>query len=107
MHLSPGQQRIRLRSSDPVSGHRPSVDVLFQSVTRLGAGAVGVILTGMGSDGAEGLLAMRRSGARTFGQNQESCVIYGMPRAAFQLGGVEQQVSLSAMPEAILAACRS
>jgi two-component system chemotaxis response regulator CheB len=107
MTLSPGQPRIRLRSSDPVSGHRPSVDVLFQSVTRLGAGAVGVILTGMGSDGAEGLLAMRRSGARTFGQNQESCVIYGMPRAAFQLGGVEQQVSLSAMPEAILAACRS
>ncbi|MEW9854536.1 protein-glutamate methylesterase/protein-glutamine glutaminase [Novosphingobium sp. M1R2S20] len=107
MSLSPGQPRIRLRTGDPVSGHRPSVDVLFHSVARLGAGAVGVILTGMGADGAEGLLAMRRSGARTLGQNQETCVVYGMPRAAFQAGAVEQQFSLSAMPEAILAACRS
>ncbi|MET1754344.1 chemotaxis response regulator protein-glutamate methylesterase [Novosphingobium sp. RD2P27] len=107
MSLSPGQARIRLRSGEPVSGHRPSVDVLFRSVAPLGAGAVGVILTGMGADGAEGLLAMRQSGARTLGQNQETCVVYGMPRAAFEAGAVEHQFSLSAMPEAILAACRS
>lgn len=107
MELSPGQPRIRLRAADPVAGHRPSVDVLFNSVARLGTRAVGVILTGMGSDGAEGLLAMRRSGARTLGQSQETCVVYGMPRAAFELGAVERQFSLSAMPEAILAACRS
>jgi two-component system chemotaxis response regulator CheB len=107
MTISPGQPRIRLRTGEPVSGHRPSVDVLFKSVAGLGSGAVGVILTGMGSDGAEGLLAMRRAGARTLGQNQESCVIYGMPRAAFQLDAVEHQFSLSAMPEAILAASRT
>ena len=107
MTLSPGQRRIRLRTGDPVGGHRPSVDVLFNSVAQLGAGAVGVILTGMGADGADGLLAMRNAGARTLGQNQETCVVYGMPRAAFQLGAVEHQFSLSAMPEAILAACRT
>lgn len=97
---------IRLRPADPVGGHRPSVDVLFHSVTALGAAAVGVILTGMGSDGAEGLRAMRLAGAKTLGQNQASCVVYGMPRAAFELGAVEREVSLSAMPEAILGACR-
>jgi two-component system chemotaxis response regulator CheB len=107
MELSPDQRRIRLRAADPVGGHRPSVDVLFHSVARSGVGAVGAILTGMGADGAEGLLAMRRAGARTLGQNQETCVVYGMPRAAFELGAVERQLSLSAMPEAILAACRS
>jgi two-component system chemotaxis response regulator CheB len=80
--------------------------VLFRSVARLGASAVGVILTGMGSDGASGLLAMREAGARTFGQNAATCVVYGMPRAAFERGAVEREVSLSAMPEAILAACR-
>lgn len=97
---------IRLRPSDPVGGHRPSVDILFHSVSALGPAAVGVILTGMGSDGADGLLAMRLAGARTFGQAQASCVVYGMPRAAFELGAVEQELSLSAMPEAILVACR-
>lgn len=99
--------RIKLVARDPVGGHRPAVDVLFQSVSRRGPGAVGAILTGMGQDGAEGLLAMRRAGARTFGQTADSCVVYGMPRAAFDIGAVERQVSLSGMPEAILAACRS
>lgn len=99
--------RIKLVARDPVGGHRPAVDVLFQSVSRRGPGAVGAILTGMGQDGAQGLLAMRRAGARTFGQTADSCVVYGMPRAAFELGAVERQVSLSGMPEAILAACRS
>lgn len=98
--------RIKLRPADPVSGHRPSVDVLFHSVAQAGAAAVGVILTGMGADGAAGLLAMRAAGARTLGQSRESCVVYGMPRAAFELGAVEKELSLNAMPEAILAACR-
>ncbi|WP_375195268.1 chemotaxis response regulator protein-glutamate methylesterase [Sphingobium sp.] len=98
--------RIRLATGDPVTGHRPSVDMLFQSVAPLGSRAVGVILTGMGSDGAKGLKAMRDMGARTLGQSRESCVVYGMPRAAFELGGVEKEVSLSAMPEAILGLCR-
>ncbi|MGN6122507.1 MAG: protein-glutamate methylesterase/protein-glutamine glutaminase [Sphingomonas oligoaromativorans] len=108
MELSGGiAGHIRLRAAEPVSGHRPSVDALFRSVAPLGAAAVGVILTGMGQDGAEGLLEMRRAGARTFGQNEASCVVYGMPRAAFELGGVERELSLSALPEAILAACRT
>jgi len=107
MELAGGTDgHIRLRASDPVGGHRPAVDVLFNSVAPLGSAAVGAILTGMGCDGAEGLLAMRRAGARTFGQNQATCVVYGMPRAAFELGGVEKELSLSALPEAILGACR-
>jgi two-component system chemotaxis response regulator CheB len=107
MELAGGMDgHLRLIASDPVGGHRPSVDVLFHSVAALGNQAVGVILTGMGSDGADGLLAMRRTGARTFGQSRASCVVYGMPRAAFENGAVEKEISLSAMPEAILAACR-
>ncbi|WP_404367765.1 chemotaxis response regulator protein-glutamate methylesterase [Sphingomonas sp. MMS24-J45] len=98
--------RIKLRASDPVGGHRPSIDVLFHSVSQLGSAAVGVMLTGMGSDGAEGMLAMRQAGARTIGQSRETCVVYGMPRAAFALGAVNREVDLSAMAEAILGACR-
>ena len=98
---------IRLVASDPVSGHRPSVDMLFGSVAGAGGAAVGAILTGMGSDGAAGLLAMRRAGARTFGQNEASCVVYGMPRAAAECGAVEVETSLSMMAGKILAACRA
>ncbi|WP_313433879.1 chemotaxis response regulator protein-glutamate methylesterase [Novosphingobium sp.] len=98
--------QVKLVAGDTVSGHRPSVDVLFRSVARIGSRAVGVILTGMGSDGALGLKAMRDGGARTLGQNRETCVVYGMPRAAFEAGAVEKEFSLSAMPEAILGACR-
>ncbi|HWU96675.1 MAG TPA: CheB methylesterase domain-containing protein, partial [Sphingomonas sp.] len=97
---------IRLRDGDPVSGHRPSVDTLFRSVAPLGAAAVGVILTGMGSDGAQGLLAMRQAGARTLGQSRETCVVWGMPRSAKELGAVEHEVGLSGMPGEILKACR-
>ncbi len=96
---------VRLKAADLVSGHRPSVDILFRSVAKRGAQAVGVILTGMGSDGAEGLLEMRQAGARTFGQSKDSCVVYGMPRSAVERGAVERELSLSALPEAILAAC--
>lgn len=95
--------RCRLVAGDPVSGHRPSVDVLFNSVANaVGDKAVGVILTGMGRDGAQGLLSMRKAGAKTLGQDEASCVVYGMPRSAFEIGAVEKQVSLSSMGQSIL-----
>jgi two-component system, chemotaxis family, protein-glutamate methylesterase/glutaminase len=98
----------RLSEGAPVSGHRPSVDVLFRSAARVcGKSAVGAILTGMGKDGAEGLLEMRSAGGVTFGQDEESALIYGMPRAAFERGAVMQQCSLAHMADAILDACAS
>jgi two-component system chemotaxis response regulator CheB len=97
--------RCRLREGEPVSGHRPSVDVLFGSLAKTRAKAVGVILTGMGRDGAEGLKAMRAAGARTLGQDEASCVVYGMPKAAFETGAVERQVSITRMGGAILDLC--
>ncbi len=99
-----GRPKCRLRSGDPVNGHRPSVDVLFDSVARsFGAEAVGIILTGMGRDGASGLLAMRQAGARTIGQNEATCVVYGMPKAAFQCGAVEEEASVHDIGKRILA----
>lgn len=95
----------RLREADPVNGHRPSVDVLFESVAKLGRPSVGVILTGMGRDGAQGLLTLRQSGARTLGQDESSCVVYGMPKAAFEIGAVEKQVGLARLGPAILNVC--
>ena len=93
----------RLRDSDPVSGHRPSVDVLMSSVAKAaGRDAVGVILTGMGRDGAQGLLQMRQAGARTIGQNEASSLIYGMPRVAFEVGAVGRQVHLTRISQEIL-----
>jgi two-component system, chemotaxis family, protein-glutamate methylesterase/glutaminase len=87
--------RCRLREGPLVNGHCPSVDVLFRSVVKAcGSEAVGVILTGMGRDGAEGLLAMRQAGASTLGQDAASSLIYGMPKAAFELGAVERQLPL-------------
>jgi two-component system, chemotaxis family, protein-glutamate methylesterase/glutaminase len=94
--------RCRLRVGDTVSGHRPSVDVLFNSVARLDMHVVGALLTGMGKDGAEGLLALRQAGGRTLGQDQASSVVYGMPRAAFELGAVERQLPLGRLGPAIL-----
>jgi len=94
-----------LNENPPVSGHRPSVDVMFRSVAEAaGAEALGVILTGMGKDGAAGLLAMRQAGAMTIGQNEESALIYGMPREAFERGAVERQLPLEAIGEAIMSA---
>ncbi len=109
-HLELGRtgthNRCVLSDSAPVSGHRPSVDVLFRSVARtIGRSAVGVILTGMGKDGAEGMLEMRKAGAITLGQDEESALIYGMPRAAFECGAVMQQFPLDRMASAILDAC--
>lgn len=96
----------RLSDGPLVSGHRPSVDVLFRSAARVcGTSAVGAILTGMGKDGAEGLLELRQAGGMTLGQDQESALIYGMPRAAFERGAVMRQCSLAQMADAILDAC--
>ncbi|WP_312430426.1 protein-glutamate methylesterase/protein-glutamine glutaminase [Lacrimispora sp.] len=79
---------------EKVSGHRPSVDVLFQSIAdTAGASSVGIIMTGMGRDGAEGLLNMKKKGAFTIGQDAESCVVYGMPMVAYNIGAVTRQVS--------------
>lgn len=96
------QLRCRIRPGPPVSGHCPSVDVLFNSVARTAkARGLGVILTGMGRDGAAGLLAMRQAGARTLGQDEATCVVYGMPRAAFELGAVERQLPLEKLGPAV------
>lgn len=101
--VNPNAPCCRLVDRGPVNGHRPSVDVLFDSVAELaGRRAVGVILTGMGRDGASGLLRMRQAGARTIGQNEKTCVVYGMPRVAYELGAVEQQFPLGAIGEEIL-----
>ena len=95
--------RCRLRDGPPVNGHRPSVDVLFKSVAQaVGPRGVGVILTGMGRDGAQGLLAMRAAGARTLGQDESSCVVYGMPKVAFEVGAVERQLPMRKMAQTIL-----
>ena len=95
---------IELDQSEPVNRHRPSVDVLFHSAARTaGKNAIGVILTGMGRDGASGMLAMREAGARTLAQDEASCVVFGMPREAIALGGADEIVPLSQMSERVLA----
>lgn len=92
-----------LSTADPVNGHRPSIDVLFHSVAAAaGARAVGVILTGMGRDGAEGLRAMREAGADTIGQDEATSLVYGMPKVAFERGGVEKQLPLNKIGDEIL-----
>ncbi|RZJ19709.1 MAG: chemotaxis response regulator protein-glutamate methylesterase [Brevundimonas sp.] len=105
LEVSGATPRCHLKIADPVNGHRPSVDVLFRSVARLRRPMTGVILTGMGRDGAQGLLEMRQAGARTLGQDESSSVVYGMPRAAFEIGAVERQLPLSRLPAAILDLC--
>ncbi|WP_291836800.1 chemotaxis response regulator protein-glutamate methylesterase [Brevundimonas sp.] len=105
LEVSGASPRCRLVRSETVNGHRPSVDVLFHSVARLGRPMTGVILTGMGKDGAQGLLAMRAAGARTLGQDENSSVVYGMPRAAHEIGAVERQLPLHRLRPAILDLC--
>ncbi|GIK50059.1 MAG: chemotaxis response regulator protein-glutamate methylesterase [Hyphomonadaceae bacterium] len=107
-HLTVSNGVCRLENTDPVNGHRPSVDVMFHSMAReFGRRGVGVILTGMGRDGAAGLKSMRDAGAHTLGQDEASCVVYGMPRVAFEIGGVERQVSLGGIGSAALDLCSS
>lgn len=111
--IAPGDRHMKIKKTGEryrvecfpgpkVNGHRPSVDVLFESVAKeAGKNAIGVILTGMGYDGAKGLLAMRRKGARTIGQDEKSAVVYGMPKVAFNIGAVEKQLPLDRIPQAI------
>lgn len=116
VYIAPGHSHLSIRRSasgyvtelsaaPPVNRHRPAVDVLFDSAAALvGRQAIGVILTGMGKDGAQGLLRMRQAGARTFGQDEGSCVVYGMPREAFLVGAVEEQCRLDVMAKRVLSA---
>lgn len=90
-----GAYQVMIKKAPKVNGHCPSVDVLFHSVAKTaGKDALGIILTGMGGDGAKGLLDMREQGARTVGQDPSSCIVYGMPRVAYELGAVEYQEKL-------------
>ncbi len=95
---------VELEDSEPVNRHRPSVDVLFNSAAEMaGKNAVGVLLTGMGKDGAQGMLAMKKAGAVTFAQDEASCVVFGMPREALMIGAADEAVPLSEISERILA----
>lgn len=92
--------RVLLKNKPKVNGHCPSVEVLFESVAKhAGANAIGIILTGMGGDGAKGLLSMKNAGASTIGQDESTCVVYGMPRVAYECGAVEYQMKLEDIPE--------
>jgi two-component system chemotaxis response regulator CheB len=106
--LRGGIRWCKLRQGDLVNGHRPSVDVLFASLaTAVASNAVGVILTGMGRDGAQGLLSLRNAGAHTLGQDEGSSVVYGMPKAAWEVGAVQKQVPLNRIALEILSATNS
>lgn len=99
---------VRLEQSEPVNRHRPSVDVLFNSAAQVAANnAVGVLLTGMGKDGAQGMLAMKQAGAITIAQDEASSVVFGMPREALLIGAADRGVPLSEISELILASAGS
>ena len=96
------QYRVRVFDGPPVNRHRPSVDVLFRSVAKMAArNALGIIMTGMGDDGARGLLEMHRAGAYTVAQDEATCVVYGMPKEAVHLGAVDREAPLTAIAEVI------
>ena len=97
-----GVLKTRLSEGDKVSGHKPSVDVLFQSGTGISQRVVAALLTGMGRDGAEGMKCLRQKGARTIAQSEKTCVVYGMPRAAVENGGAECTEDLENIPQKIL-----
>jgi two-component system chemotaxis response regulator CheB len=98
-----GEYRISLVPGPPVSGHSPSVDVLFRSIAKhVGRNGIGMLLTGMGADGAEGLLDLRRAGGHTFAQDKDSCAVWGMPAAAVELNAAEQVLPLERLPRAAL-----
>ncbi len=112
--IAPGDMHMRVKKmgsryqvecfpGEKVNGHCPSVDVLFESVAKeAGGSAVGILLTGMGYDGAKGLLAMRRKGCRTIGQDEATSIVYGMPKVAFNIGAVEIQSALESIPQTLL-----
>jgi len=94
---------VALDAGPPVAGCRPSIDLMFASVAdAAGGNALGVILTGMGRDGAEGLGRLRAAGARTLGEAAESCVVYGMPRAAMELGAVAEELEIDRLAQRLV-----
>lgn len=97
-----GMYQVECKHGPRVTGHQPSVDALFDSVARIaGSDAIGVLMTGMGADGAKGLLAMKKAGAHTIGQDEKTCIVYGMPKAAYEMGAVEWQVPLDQIAQKI------
>ncbi|MCB0153971.1 MAG: chemotaxis response regulator protein-glutamate methylesterase [Anaerolineae bacterium] len=107
VHRSGGEYRISLKLGEKVSGHCPSVDVMFQSVAKyVGKNAVAAILTGMGADGAQGLLAIRQVGGQTYAQDEATCVVFGMPQAAWKIGAADQLLPLDQIPSRLLIALR-
>lgn len=97
-----GMYQVECKAGAKISGHCPSVDVLFQSVAKTaGKQALGIILTGMGRDGADGLLAMRKAGAETIGQDEASCIVYGMPKAAYDIGAVKYRIGLQGIAQKV------
>jgi two-component system chemotaxis response regulator CheB len=103
LRRSGGSYRVEIKTGPLVCHQRPSVDVLFHSVAQhAGSNALGVIMTGMGKDGANGLFEMRKAGARTIAQDEASCVVYGMPKEAIRCGAVEEVVSLMEIPKTVM-----
>jgi two-component system chemotaxis response regulator CheB len=103
LHLSGAKYMVRIKDGPPVHHQRPAVDVLFQSVaTTAGKNAIGVQLTGMGADGAKGLLAMRQNGAHTIAQDEASSIVFGMPKEAIKLGAAQEVLPLPSIAPAIL-----
>jgi two-component system chemotaxis response regulator CheB len=103
LHRDGASYAVRVEQGLPVNRHRPSVDVLFHSTAEVaGRNAIGVILTGMGDDGARGLLAMKHAGAQTIAQDEASCVVFGMPKEAIKLGAVDQVLPLSQISATVL-----
>ena len=102
LQIDPVGLRCRLVEEPPQSGHRPSVDVLFLSAARLRRPVAGALLSGMGTDGAAGLLAIRRAGGYTIAQDEGSCTVYGMPRAAVTLGAAEVSLPPERIAEALM-----
>jgi two-component system chemotaxis response regulator CheB len=101
-----GEYSVVVRDGERVCYQRPSVDVLFDSVAAVaGANAVGALLTGMGSDGAQGMLKMKRAGARTIAQDEASCIVFGMPREAIRLGAADHVLPLQRIAGELMALC--
>lgn len=104
LYRSGAKYFIKIRDGELVNRHRPSVEVLFNSVAHhAGQNAVGIIMTGMGRDGAEGLLNMKEAGARTIAQDEKSCVVFGMPKEAIKIGAADQVISLQEIPKRVIA----
>jgi two-component system chemotaxis response regulator CheB len=102
LHMLVKGNTIKLQDGEAVSSHKPSVDVLFESIAAAdGKHTLGIILTGMGKDGAKGMLALKQAGAFTIGQDEASSLVYGMPKAAFLSGGIDVQLPLNTIAKAI------